>query len=938
MKRAPFTYGADHAGRRYWRSLEEFADTPAFREALAREFPDGASELSSDETGTSRRSFLQLMGASAALAGLAGCRRPEEKILPYVKAPEQVIPGKAQYYATALPFLGTSFGLLVESHEGRPTKIEGNPRHPDSLGAANIWAQAEILALYDPDRSGAPAEGGRKRDWAEAGAALAARVSALQAGAGKGLAILVTEHRSPSLQAQLDKVRRQLPGAQVVRYEPTTRQPLRDGATIAFGRPLEMVLDTARAQVICAFDSDLLHGEGSAIKNARGFADGRRLERDQPEMNRLYSIESGFTATGSAADHRLRVQSRDVAEVALALATQLVAGGAALGIDSAALAPRRKPAAPGFDRFVSVLARDLLAHRGSSLVVAGERQPAEVHALVLAINAALGNVGPDKPVRPVRQFAPDEIGAAAQGPVALKALAEQMKAGAVDTLLILGGNPVLDAPSDADFAAALARVPFSAHLSSHLDETSSACTWHLPRVHFLEAWGDTRSEDGTLSIVQPLIAPLLDGKSDVEVVELALGGLRKGYEIVRGVTQAANPAALFETAWRRALHDGLWAGSAYPVENVSVQGAAIASALRGLPAEGGGYEVTFAPDSHAWDGRYANNGWLQEMPDPMTKLTWDNAALVGPRTAEKLGVVEGDMVKVTPRGGRAIELPIRVAPGTADDTVAVTFGQGRKKGGRVGAESGFDAYPARTTANWGFAPAAVEKTGVSYVLAQTQEHYHMEGRPIVREADLTRYRKQPDFAEKMVEHPPLLALFNPYPYDGHKWGMTIDLNACIGCNACMVACQSENNIPIVGKKGVLKSREMHWIRIDRYYTGDNDNDPQAVTQPMACQQCENAPCEQVCPVGATTHSPEGLNDMAYNRCIGTRYCANNCPYKVRRFNFFNYQKNHEIITDQAPQDAIQPGRHREGARGDGEVHLLRAAHQRGQDSRAAAGT
>ena len=885
MKRAPYTYGVSPGGKRHWRSLEEFADTPAFREALAREFPEGASEI--DEP--TRRGFLQVMGASVALAGLAGCRRPEEKILPFARAPEQVVPGRAQHYATAFSLMGTSFGLVVESHEGRPTKVEGNPRHPDSLGAATIYGQAEVLSLYDPDRSDSPAEKGQRKTWDEAAAALRARVAA-----SRGVAVLTTEHRSPSLAAQLEALRKALPGATVHRYEPLTRQRVRAGARLALGRYLEPTYDVGKARVVLALDSDLLHSEGSSIKHARGFADGRRLEKEGDGMNRLYSVESGFTPTGSSADHRLRIASRDVAQFALALAQALVAAhhldlG---GLDAASLTPRRKPAAAGFDKFVATVAKDLVESRGASLVVAGHRQPEGVHALVLAINAGLGNLG--RTVHLVRPFSSDP-----QGPEAIAALSAAIKAGSVDTLLILGGNPVLDAPADADFAAAVAKAPFSAHLSSHLDETSAACTWHLPRAHFLEAWGDTVSEDGTLSIVQPLIAPLLEGKSDIEVVELAIGGTRKGYDIVRAVTTAAHPSALFEGEWRRALHDGVWAGTAWGDESAAVSPASLGPAVRGLgDGAATGYEVTFAPDSHAWDGRYANNGWLQEMPDPITKLSWDNAALVGVETAKKLGVVDGDLIKVTVNGRPPVELPARIAPGTADDTIQLTIGQGRKLAGKVALGAGFDCYPLRTAAGWGFAGATAEKTGGTYKLAETQEHFSLEGRPIVRETDLVRFRDKEKFAEVMQnEHPPLLSLFNPWPYEGHKWGMVIDLNACIGCNACMVGCQAENNIPLVGKAGVLKSREMHWIRLDRYYTGDNENDPQAVMQPMTCQQCENAPCEQVCPVGATTHSPEGLNDMAYNRCIGTRYCANNCPYKVRRFNFFNYQKNFETISE-----------------------------------------
>ncbi|MEW5853020.1 MAG: TAT-variant-translocated molybdopterin oxidoreductase [Myxococcota bacterium] len=884
MKRAPYTYGQDLSGKQYWRSLDELAETPEFKEALEREFPDGASELLDPVT---RRAFMNLMGATVGLAGLTACRRPEEKILPYSKRPEDVVEGMPLYYATAMPFAGTAIGLLVESHTGRPTKIEGNPRHADSLGAANVYAQSSVLDLYDPDRLTSSYEGKvsveNKRTAEQVKAALSARGTALKGKGGTGLAILTEAHRSPTLARQLDEVKKQLPGAKVYRWDAFSRDNVREGSRIAFGRPLDVSLALENAKVIVSVGSDFMHTEGSPVKNARAFASGRKLAEANAEMNRLYVVESHYTVTGSNADHRLRIPARDVPAFAMALARELAtAHGVNLGDVTGAVDAYKPELVEKTGKWARAVAKDLAANRGTSALIAGDSLPPAVHAVVAAVNHALGNAG--KTVNYVK--AVDE---SSDGVASISALVQSLKAGEVDTLLILGGNPVFTAPADLDFAAAMDKAAVSIFHGLQENETAQKAKWVVHASHYLESWGDVRALDGTASVVQPLVAPLYASFTELDVLEGLLGGTRSSHELVRATWQAEKGGVDFEKNWRRALHDGLFAGTAYAPEAVEAKPADVAAAARALVVQkADGLEVTFHPDSHAWDGKYANNGWLQEMPDPMTKLTWDNAAFISKATADANGLRSGDVVTLSLKGGGSLTIPVLIAPGQADDSVALTVGQGRKVVGGVGKGVGFDAYGLRKTTGMSVVQgASLSKTGGRHDLAQTQTHHVMEGRPLVRETTLEKYRQTPNFAQTMVQHPPLLSLFDDFKYEGHKWGMVIDLTSCIGCNACMVACQAENNIPLVGKKGVLMSREMHWIRVDRYYEGDI-GDPHAVFQPLPCQQCENAPCEQVCPVAATTHSSEGLNDMVYNRCIGTRYCANNCPYKVRRFNFFNY--------------------------------------------------
>lgn len=875
--------------REHWRSLEQRAGTPEARDFLEREFPVGASEL---PEGIDRRTLVQLLGASIALAGAAGCRRPVENIVPYVNAPEETVPGIAKRYATTMPFGADGYGLLVESHEGRPTKIEGNELHPATAGSASALMQASILGLYDPDRSEHPAAGKEKKEkktWADFVAAWKTLEAEHLADGGAGLAVLSPPSSSPTLFRLAAAFRERFPAARWTAWEPINEENALAGAALFAGRPLKTGYDLSAAKVIVSLDADLLLGESGAVANARGFASGRRLASEKDSMNRLWAVESAHSTTGGMADHRLALQSAQIGPFALALAQALAASGVAVAL------PAPSGAIPGVPAgWIEALAKDLAANPGAGLVVAGRHQPPAVHAAALAINAALGNLGTTVFLRePTDVLAPSTED--------LAALAAAIGGGQVSTLVVLSGNPCYDAPADLGFEKALAKVKNVVHLGLLADETAAKADWHLPEAHFLEAWGDCRAADGTASVVQPLIEPLFGGRSAIEIAALlATGEEKPGLDLVKETwkailpappADASDPDLVFDTAWNRVLHDGLLAGSALPPVAPDST-ASPADALAGLAAPGAsGLELSFRPSPAVHDGRFANVGWLQELPDAVTKLTWGNAALLSPKTAERLKLGNEDGAKLT-LGKATVELPVWIVPGQAEETVVVHLGYGRRASGRIGTGVGADVYPLRSRAALGFASGAtIEPSGKSHRIAQTQDHGSMEGRPIVREATLEEWRHEPDFAAEMVEIPKSDPLWEQHKYDaGPQWGMAIDLSACTGCNACVIACQSENNVPIVGHEQVRRGREMHWLRIDRYFSGSPDH-PEMVFQPMPCQQCENAPCEQVCPVAATVHTADGLNSMVYNRCIGTRYCSNNCPYKVRRFNFFNYTKD-----------------------------------------------
>jgi MoCo/4Fe-4S cofactor protein with predicted Tat translocation signal len=901
--------------RTYWRSLAQLDESAESRAFLEREFQEGASEL---PEGISRRDMMTLIGASLSLAGLAACRRPVEQIVPYVNAPEDIVPGIPRYYATTMPFGRSAYGLVVESHEGRPTKIEGNPSHPSTLGASSSRVQASVLGLYDPDRSQSVRQKGERKAWVDFVAAWAKLAEAHAADGGAGLAVVSESFASPTLARLVGQLRARYPKLVWATYDAVSDENRLAGLRAATGRDLDLLLRLDRASVIVALDADPLLTDPEMIRHTRGFAAGRRAGASGGEMNRLYAVEGVYSLTGAMADHRLCLESRQIAPFLAALAARLAPPGAGAANPAGAGIPGVEP------RWIDAVAKDLLANRGKGLIVAGERQPAAVHAAVCALNSQLGNTG-----RTVSYFETKDAALPSVG--ALASVVSAINAGAIKTLVVLGGNPVFDAPADLDFASAMAKVPTAIALGHTIDETSAAAEWHIPRAHYLESWGDARAAGGTLSVVQPLILPLFGGRTPVEVLGLMAGGQdRPGYDIVRETWTPILGEAEFDGKWNRVLHDGLLSGSELPelVPNLTAAPFAELARLVGegasAPGSGGepggsrsGLEVTFLPSPSLHDGRFANDGWLQELPDPLTKLTWDNPALVSPKTAASLGLANEDWVRLD-YSGRSLELPVWLVPGMTDGVVALTLGYGRSHAGRVGSGVGFNAFTLRSSKASGFdGGATLTKLTRTYQLSATQHHGSMEGRPIVHESTLAELRSKPALEPNRTEgahgeesprsqeggeapgtlgvfeeEPQHFSLWNEHVYDqGHQWGMTIDLNTCIGCNACMTACQSENNVPVVGKTQVAKGREMHWVRVDRYFSGDPDGSPEVVFQPVPCMHCEDAPCEQVCPVAATVHDGEGLNVMVYNRCIGTRYCSNNCPYKVRRFNFYNFTKD-----------------------------------------------
>ena len=899
----------------YWRSLRELEGRADFQtDRRDNEFPPNSDVVDP----LSRRNFFHLMGASMGLAGigLAGCRYDKEDIVPLARRPEDQVPGQALYYATAFELGGVGHALIATSFEGRPIKLDGNPEHPFASGGivpgterhagVSTFAQASILHLYDPDRSQGPAQKGKSVGTEMLRTMLPQLGQRLQ-----GARVLCEASSSPTLAAL--KAELVAKGVGWHEYEALSWDNERLGTKLAFGSPARPVAHLERAETIVTIDCDLFVEHPAAMRYSRDFARSRRMHGSLgvDKMNRLWTIESTLSHTGAMADHRLPLRSELGLPFAQALDAQL--GGASPLPTSSFLKEGKVP------EFLAVLVEELKANRGKAVVLAGRRQPPEVHALVARINEWLGAVGvtldytvdtdPERPAH-VQSIA---------------TLAKDMAAGQVKTLVIVGGNPVYDAPVDLDFAGALKSVELSLHLSDYVDETSQLTTWHVPRAHFLEAWGDTRTWDGTITIAQPLIAPLLGGVSAIELMSIMLGEDKNGEQLVRETHDK-----LAGANWRQSVHDGFARGSELPAAQVKVGNFALPtltqSQLGGLVPKGANLEVTFQYSPFAYDGRYANNAWLQETPDFLSKVTWDNYALVSPTDGKKLP--NDTMIKVSV-GERSVTLPCHTMPGQAVGSIALVLGGGRTAAGRVGGmgkrSTGWNTHVVRTTAAFDIVPihvdskqttpaASASSTGEAYVLASTQEHWDIRKglnpkvtpdgiaqrlHDLVREVtgeklrDDKAYRAEPEETYFDDSHLPAphrhQSLFVEKDYQGHRWGMAFDLNTCTGCNSCMVACQAENNIPVVGRKEIHNNREMHWIRIDRYFGGPPE-DPQVAHQPVHCQQCENAPCEQVCPVGATTHSDEGLNDQAYNRCIGTRYCANNCPYKVRKFNFFDWNK------------------------------------------------
>ena len=883
---------AARGGRPFWRSLDELADTPEYREFLEKEFPHDPA----NEEGVPRRDVLKYMAASAALAGLSSCTKlPEQKIVPYVVPPEQIIPGKPLFYATAMPHGGAAAGLLVESHMGRPTKVEGNALHPGSLGATDAFAQASILTFYDPDRSPVVIHEGRVSNWTAFSNFLNALLEDRKRIKGAGMRLLTESVISPTLGAQIRELLAAYPEARWHQWEPAGRDAAREGARLAFGRYVNTVYRLDKADVVLSLDADFVRSGPGAVRHARDFMSRRKIEGPESKMNRLYAVEATPSNTGAIADHRLPLRASEAEAFARALAAALGAGAAGATLPSAVP-----------EKWLLALVRDLQSHRGSSLVIPGEYQTPAVHALAHAINAALGNAG-----RTVEYTDPLETEPVNQLE-SLRALADDMRdPKKVDLLFILGPNPIYSAPPDLEFEKRMMHVRTRVHMGLFNDETAEKCHWHIPESHFLESWSDTRAYDGTVTFIQPLIAPIYESKSPHELIAALMGkGGKTAHELVRNYWKAQNGAKddkAFEAYWETSLHDGIAAGTALPAKPAPIVPNFAASLPAAAPAASGSsagtLEAVFRPDPTVFDGRFTNNGWLQELPKPFSTLTWDNAAIFSPATASKRDISNGDTL-VLKLAGQQVKAPAWVLPGQPDDQVTLHLGYGRRRAGRVGNGQGFDAGALRaSSALWIAAGLQIDKTGDSYQMAATQHHHIIDRaghkveiesdaereRELIRVATLDEFRKNPAFAKDEEEEKTRgLTIYPGFKYEGYSWGMAVDTHNCIGCGSCVVACQAENNIPVVGKNEVLLGRVMHWIRVDTYYRdaaqGDLKN-PEVYYQPLLCMHCENAPCEGVCPVGATVHSPEGLNEMIYNRCVGTRYCANNCPYKVRRFNF-----------------------------------------------------
>jgi molybdopterin-containing oxidoreductase family iron-sulfur binding subunit len=936
-------------GPQYWRSLDELAATPGFKAQAAREFPEDASNMN----GVDRRQFFKLMAASFALGGVglaAGCRRPEKHILPYGKSVEEVIPGLPLYFASAMPSRKGAIPILAETHQGRPTKIEGNPTYAPYGGATNAFVQASVLDLYDPDRSTVSTVKGAAITPAAVQDLLAKIGTDAAANGGDGLAFLAGQSASPTRAALVERLRKKFPKAIWAEYEAAQDEPSASAAQAAFGQSVKPVYQFAKARRVVAIDADFFQTESHALYYSREFAKARKVVKKDDPMNRLYSIESAFSLVGSMADHRLRLATSHMLAFVAALAGKIT-GDASFAELSKNLEFKDQ------DQWLNACVADLLAHKGESLIVAGSHLPAQVHAIVYALNVALGNVG--KTV--------DFVEVPANTAATLPTLAAAIKAGSVKSLVILGGNPAYDAPADLGFAELIKSVPDVVRYGYYVDETSAISGTHLHAAHYLESWGDARTADGTIVPVQPMIQPLFDGITENEVLARIAGeSVTDSYTLVYNTITTLVGGGNADHVFRQFLHDGVLKGTAYKKAEVRFNPAgltplfALAPSITALSPDN--LEVRFTFDAKVDDGRFANNGWLQECPDPITKIAWDNAILVSPKLAKHLGIdPAGSVLQVARKenanykqgkeqafigevtlNGVTVRGPLHIQPGLSNYTIVLPLGYGRKVSGRVGKGVGHNFYPLRTTSGLGFATGATLKvTSEVYALANTQEHWSMEGREIVREENfkedgttnlgfVNTFGTESHSPSNLGEENSIAALATLSPEDRakrkallavetprgqslyehpdlkgvHQWGMSIDLNTCIGCNACIIACQAENNIPIVGKDQVLRGREMHWIRLDRYYSDGNieaaafggpgnkeiPEDPQVSLQPMTCQHCETAPCELVCPVNATVHDEEGLNTMAYNRCIGTRYCANNCPYKVRRFNFFDWNK------------------------------------------------
>jgi MoCo/4Fe-4S cofactor protein with predicted Tat translocation signal len=868
-------------GKRYWRSVDELADTAEFQAAVEREFPSSAQEWVDP---VSRRGFMKLMGASLALAGLAGCaKQPDEPIYPYIKQPEDLILGKPNYFATAFPFVTGAVPLLIKSDQFRPIKIDGNPEHAYNRGSSDPFSQATLLDLYDPDRSQHVTYRGENREWAEFVQALCKKLA--ESKDGTGIYFLSSTITSPTLARQWKAAQTAWPKATLVQYDPTVA-----GTALEKGMNAQYALD--EADVIVSLDADFL--SGAAFPGFHKLVREYAARRKSPEkLNRLYSIESTPTTTGMKAEHRLGLRASEIPAFAAELAKAVGVSGVAA--PSYAWSDEQK-------KFLTVLARDLKAHAGKSVVISGLYQDSSVEAMASAINSALGNAGKTVLVSGdmASPLPSDQI-------ADMKSLVADLNAGKVDWLVVLNANPIYNSPADLEFAKAFDKAKTVAHLGSHVDETGQISHWHIPAAHYLESWSDARSYDGTVSIVQPMIDPLYGGRTAHHVIQTLLNEpMLSPYDAVRETWKPAIKGD-FEVGWRKALHQG-WIDDTAFAKNENTINAVSMQAKVPAPASKDSLEIIFRPDPTIYDGRWSNVGWLQELPKPVTSLSWDNAAIVSGATLTRLGLEEQDIVELAV-GGRKVKAPVIVAPGHPDNSVTVYLGYGRSFAGRMGSGAGFNAYLIRTSDAPFYTTGSIKKLDGKWGVAVTKSHFQdhrskafggqgngnnsleadeaISERGIIRYATLDEYKAHPGFANEGEGHEKTdksNTLFPNWEYKDNAWGMSIDMNSCTGCNACIVGCYAENNIAVVGKQQVRIGRNMQWLRIDTYFEGDLAA-PRAHFQPMACQHCENAPCEQVCPVGATVHTPEGLNMMVYNRCVGTRYCSNNCPYKVRRFNF-----------------------------------------------------
>ncbi len=906
---------------RYWRSVEDLQGSQEFKEWMHREFQDGATELSGED----RRHFLKVMGASFALAGLgvAGCRRwPETHVVPAANQPPNRVPGDPVYYATAWEFAGFAQPVLAKSFDGRPIKLEPNPDHPfGGVGLASA-AQAQVLALYDPDRSRTVLSKGTRSTYPQFSSFLRSKAAELRAKGGKGLGILTEFHSGATFSDLAATLMTAFPGAVIAAWEPLNRDNAIEGTAIAFSSPRRVFNHFDQAKVIVSLGDDFLYSTPLASQWAFAWSKGRAVEAADPkaqEISRLYAIESGLSVTGMNADERLAVRPSSVALAAALIANAIDVSHGDAGLRSAIDALANSPSAQALlagrgKAVIDAIVADLKAHKSHALLTAGDSSSPLTHAIVALCNSALGSVGTT-----VTYLDEGFVGADGR----FEALCGAMKAGQIDTLIVLGGNPVYDGPSDLDFAGALAKVPTVIHLGPYANETAlhPSCSWHIPEASFLEAWGDTRSFDGTLTIQQPLILPMVagdqGGRSAIELLAEFVGApATDGQTLVKSFheTRTGLTGAAFDEQWRTWLDKGFIPETAATPVAAPVNAIAVAAAVRAFAApNASAAELSFVRDPKVWDGRFSNLGWLMELPDPVTKINWDNAALMSQPLASTLGVTRGDMLKLTLVDGsttRSIEAVAWPLPGHSDGTVSLALGYGRAGAGvgRVAHEAGFNAFKLRTSVNSEWAPGlSIERTGERYAVAHTQDHGAADALiasvpeegiqsrlpTLVREAPLDTYRAHPDFARHVSHVASRLSLWEETNLDGaqFRWALSVDLAKCTGCSACVTACQAENNIPIVGKDQVLRGREMFWIRVDRYFRGSDPASPQSFAiQPVTCQQCENAPCEQVCPVAATTHDEDGINTMVYNRCVGTRDCSTNCPYKVRRFNFFDYQR------------------------------------------------